>query len=91
MMIKDEDYISEFIDCFDEEYKDFVSGQVKMGLITINTIKNFLIVISMRELQYVNGLTYTDATEIQAKKHNLSGRRIRFIYSKYRFFNKKIK
>jgi hypothetical protein len=90
-MIKDEDYISEFIDSFDEKYKQFVSAQVKMGLIRINTIKYFLIVTSMRELQYVNGLTYTDATKIQAEKYNLSERRIRFIYAKYRFFDKKIK
>lgn len=87
-MNKEEEYIKDFLELFLEKDRDLVLAQIQIGLIKSTTIKNYLIVVGINDLQFTKGKSYTVSIKLQAEKYNLSNRRIRFIYYKYRFFKK---
>lgn len=83
-----EDYIESFLTHFDAELKTFVAKCVEMGLIPLNVIKNYVIVMSIKKMLFVDGKTYAKTVIAQAEIHDLSQRRIRYIYEEYRDFDK---
>ena len=78
--------VQEFINCFHKRRQPLVEALAKQGLFGLHTMRNYIIVTSIKRLQFKMNYTYSMSIRDQSKKYKITPRRIRKIYEENKRF-----
>lgn len=75
-------YQERFISCFEKQESKTLVFLIHQGLIKNSTIRNYCLVIDLKELQFIKNYSFAKSVQIISKKYSITTRRVREIYNK---------
>lgn len=85
---KNDKHLEKFKSLFDEKEKDVINFLLKQDLIKIATIRNYCLVMDLKELQFSKNYSYAKSIVIISKQYSITTRRVREIYKKHMSYKK---
>lgn len=81
--------LEKFISYFDSnQAQQIMNFAIKQGLIKKLTVRNYCLVMDLKELQFVKNYSYAKSIQSVAKKYSITTRRVSVIYKKNMHFIK---
>lgn len=85
---KHDKHLEKFKNYFEPKEFEMLNFCIKQGLIKSCTIRNYCLVIDLKELQFVKNYSYAKSIQIISKQYFITTRRVREIYKSNLHFKK---
>lgn len=72
--------LEKFISYFEPKQAQVMNFAIKQGLIKKLTVRNYCLVMDLKELQFVKNYSYAKSIQVIAKKYCITTRRVSVIY-----------